>query len=1018
MEDVTYLPRLCPRCGRTLSDDAPEGLCAACLLAAGTETLTYATLEDALTVTARGGPVVQYTAVAHLTDGQSWGPYRIGRLLGRGGMGEVHEAEHVDSGRRVALKVLRDRLQDADERARFLREGQLAASISHPHTVYIFGSEEIAGVPVIAMELLPGGTLKDRVAAEGPLPPAVAVSAVLDIIGGLDAAQAAGILHRDIKPSNCFVDSDGSVKVGDFGLSISTLARDVHEQLATGFEGTPQFAAPEQLRGEPLDVRADIYAVGATLYYLLTGQPPFEAHDLRELVDRVNNEAPASPRVLRPEIPSGLAAVILRCLAKSPAQRPGSYPALAELLRPFSAIGEMPASLRLRILAGAVDLLILSVPFTIWKGVRADLTINGQTADPPWLPWAWLLNLAYFFVLEAWGGASPGKRLFGLQLASPAGAGWAMRVARRTIVFHIPWLVFSSLLLSVGPIGPMTDRQLGQNSTLGAADTRSLIQSAMTLTLVAALFVTARRRNGWAGLHELASGTRVVSRAAVHIRSRRATAAALLSDDVPAPRGSRYGPFIATADARDTAPDFVVGFDPVLRRRVWIHLVSPHADAIEVVRRDLSRPGRLHWLTGRRSGRDNWDAFEAPDGQPLLTALHAGAPWSTLKTWLLDLSGELVAAAADNSTPALRLDRLWVRDDGRLVLLDFQAPGVGGGETTGTSADLSPVQLLSAVAERSLLASSGALALMPLSARTLLQSWSRQNPPALTDAHAELVRVAAGLDRVKRARRALPMVLAAVPLLGMIGFITLVIMPTMNRFFGPETSEMLSLLESLYQPRPRPGSRLVDPSVRQAMETYVAGKHSARLRDPGFWNSPVIQQGIGKRLQPTAESVAARHPSVSPVELARATTTIAPELARLRERRRQESFANLTPIIVMVTAAGMLLLILLLSIVSSLIVPGGLFTRMLGHAVVTRNGDEIGRMLSLGRVLVAWAPAIAWLLYLASSPKVQGFVPTPPNPLLGTLLTLAALGIGVVFTIARPQRGPHDWLFGTWVVPR
>src|SRR5262245_24477144 len=139
----------------------------------------------------------------------------------------------------------------------------MAASISHPHTVYIFGSEEIFGTPVIAMELATGGTLKDRVASKGPLAPTEAVAAILDIIGGLDAAQSVGILHRDVKPSNCFLDSEGSVKVGDFGLSISTLARDVHEQLATGFEGTPQFAAPEQLRGEPLDVRADIYAVGA-----------------------------------------------------------------------------------------------------------------------------------------------------------------------------------------------------------------------------------------------------------------------------------------------------------------------------------------------------------------------------------------------------------------------------------------------------------------------------------------------------------------------------------------------------------------------------------------------------------------------------------------------------------------------------------------------------------------------------------------------------------------------------------
>jgi len=202
------------------------------------------------------------------------------------------------------------------------------------------------------------------------------------------------------------------------------------------------------------------------------------------------------------------------------------------------------------------------------------------------------------------------------------------------------------------------------------------------------------------------------------------------------------------------------------------------------------------------------------------------------------------------------------------------------------------------------------------------------------------------------------------------------------------------------------------------METYVAGEHSARLRDSGFWDSPVIQQGIRTRLKPTADSVAARHPSVSPEELARATTTIAPELERIRERQRRQSFTDLTPIIVMVTTAGLLLLILLLSIVSSLIVPGCLFTRMLGHAVVTRRGTEIGRPISLARVLVAWAPAIAWLLYLASSPKVQGFVPTPPSPMLGAVVTLAALGIGAILTIARPERGPHDWLLGTWVVPR
>ncbi len=120
----------------------------------------------------------------------------------------------------------------------------------------------------------------------------------------------------------------------------------------------------------------------------------------------------------------------------------------------------------------------------------------------------------------------------------------------------------------------------------------------------------------------------------------------------------------------------------------------------------------------------------------------------------------------------------------------------------------------------------------------------------------------------------------------------------------------------------------------------------------------------------------------------------------------------------MVAAAMALAPVLIASIMSSLIVPGGLLTRLLGHAVTTRRGAEIGRVRSLARVLVAWSPAITWLPYLASSPKVQGFVPTPPNPLLGTVLTLAAMAIGGALTIARPSRGPHDWLLGTWVVPR
>src|SRR6187399_205007 len=361
MENLKTSPRPCSSCGQPLPKDAPEGLCVACLFAAAARPLTMGSTDDIPTMSF--APADSSAAASdgpRLADGQAWGPYRIVKMLGRGGMGEVYESEHTASGRRIALKVLREQLRSADQRARFLREGQLAASISHPHTVYIFGSEEISGTPVISMELLPGGTLKDLVVERGPLPPAEAVTAILDIIGGLDAAQAAGILHRDIKPSNCFLDNEGSVKVGDFGLSISTLARDVRHQLTnSAFEGTPQFAPPEQLRGEPLDARADIYAVGATLYYLLTGQTPFDARDLTELVQRVTTEPAKSPRLIRPQISTGLAAVVLRCLAKTPADRPASYSELADALRPFSSMDVVPAGAGLRFVAGAIDGLVL-----------------------------------------------------------------------------------------------------------------------------------------------------------------------------------------------------------------------------------------------------------------------------------------------------------------------------------------------------------------------------------------------------------------------------------------------------------------------------------------------------------------------------------------------------------------------------------------------------------------------------------------------------------------------------------
>ena len=223
--------------------------------------------------------------------GQRFGPYVIVRPLGKGGMGQVYEAEETESGRRVAVKILSRGLGDDEERGRFLREGQLAASLSHPNCVYVFGTSEVQGFPVIAMELAPGGTLKDLLKPGTPMPMARAVDAILQVVTGLGAAAAIGILHRDIKPSNCFVDRDGRVMVGDFGLSMTTLARDEKMLTVAGtILGTPGFASPEQLRGEKLDVRSDIYSVGATIYYLLTGKAPFDDSNIMTMLTRVATE--------------------------------------------------------------------------------------------------------------------------------------------------------------------------------------------------------------------------------------------------------------------------------------------------------------------------------------------------------------------------------------------------------------------------------------------------------------------------------------------------------------------------------------------------------------------------------------------------------------------------------------------------------------------------------------------------------------------------------------------------------
>jgi uncharacterized RDD family membrane protein YckC len=993
--------RGCARCGKMLPPDAPQGLCAACLLLASAETLT-GSAGDATTMWGSDPP--NGDDGPRLIAGQAWGSYRIGRLLGRGGMGEVYEAEQMKTGRRLALKVLRSRLQNAEERARFLREGQLAASVSHPHTVYIFGSEEISGTPVISMELAPGGTLKDRVVSQGPLPPREAVDAILDIIGGLDAAQSAGILHRDIKPSNCFLDGEGAVKVGDFGLSISTLARDVHRDVSSsGFQGTPQFASPEQLRGEPLDVRADIYAVGATLYYLLTGKPPFDARDLRELLSRVGTETPQSPRSVRPEIPSRLASVVMECLAKTPSQRPESYAALAGALRPFSAANDAPARLGIRFLAGLVDYLILVVTWAIPVSLRGNVSSVASTAEGAL--WS-MIPVFGFFLCEGLWGATPGKKLFGLRVTSVDGgvASWG-RIALRNVIYNVPSLVF---FLPIPIMGIAA-----YDAFLISHPAITIATSLIAMALYIAVFVTARRHNGWAGVHDLISGTRLVIRTPLQQRPSYGTTEVATKPQADAAGKLQYGPFKVVSDvgAIEGTGDsetgrLLVAFDPALRRRVWIRTVAPGAPMIAAARRDASRPVRLHWLTGRRSPEENWDAFESPDGEPFLSN-RTPVPWTTMKIWLQDLTNELQAAVREQSLPKLSLDRVWIRSDGRLVLLEFPAASAAMSEPS-----LTPVQLLSAVATQCLSQDMSAAGPVPLKARSTILGWSGPDAPALEQAHEDVREFSSVPDRVSKWRRAVPIALAFSPFL-LIAFSMVIVLPGFTR--NEEISRLFGLFTAT---NPAVQSRMANPVYRTAVERYLAGQYGSSFRDDTFWNNPATQSAGLKPFRELAAEITARHPSVSSEEVAQAAATIAVDLERIKSKWGPNAEFR----IALAVVSMLLMVVVGLSLISAAILPGGVTMRMLGLAAVRRDGMEIGHIRSVIRAFMAWFPTIvfSWFVFVViiSSSRPDEAFTLSTMQWLGLGVTLILPVIGAIWTITHPTRGLHDRVMRTWVVPR
>ncbi len=261
--------------------------------------------------------------------------YRLVKPLGSGGMADVYLAHDGILDRDVALKVMSTRYADDDEFVeRFRREAQSAAALSHPNIVSIFDRGEAEdGTYYIAMEYLPGGTLKDRILKRGPLPPRTAAAVALQIAEALRVAHDRGVVHRDIKPHNILITGAGDVKVTDFGIaraaSSSTMTR-------TGsILGTAHYISPEQAMGEPVGPASDLYSLGIVLYEMLTGELPYDADTPLGIAMKHVNGRLRTPKDVNPAVPDGINAITIRLLAKDPDDR---YADDAELIEDLERV--------------------------------------------------------------------------------------------------------------------------------------------------------------------------------------------------------------------------------------------------------------------------------------------------------------------------------------------------------------------------------------------------------------------------------------------------------------------------------------------------------------------------------------------------------------------------------------------------------------------------------------------------------------------------------------------------------
>ena len=931
---------------------------------------------------------------------QEFGDYRLIRLLGKGGMGVVYEAEHVATGRRVAVKMLAAQLNSKEVRRRFLREGRLAAGVSHPNSVYVFGTEEIEGLPVITMEVASGGTLQDRLDRIGQLPIIEAVDAMLDVIDGLQAALSKDVLHRDIKPSNCFVDPDGRVKVGDFGLSVSTISSIDTFATATGVAlGTPAFASPEQLRGNDIDHRSDIYSIGSTLYTLLAGVQPFKGTNAVQIVAAVLDEVPQPLHQIRDDVSPGLAAVVAKCLSKKPESRFPDYASLQKALLPFSSRQPEPepAPLLRRTLAGMIDLSIaLTIPRTLMAASQGALWF-GELYQAPGYWWytsaSLVVYVIYFTLTEGIGNASLGKRLLSVNVVAKNArrVGW-----KRALVRSLLSMLSLQSLLVLHFLFAYEFIRVGWPPW-----TYGVIYLLVSLTMLSMPAVTMRRHNGLAMAWDKITRTRVVMPAAgatrigemMHSNALEGGSGAVPAENVLRPVRERLGPYHIRRTIRD--PDWIEATDPALGRLIWLRKRS---GTLEDVRRDIARSTRLRWLQSVHTDDQTWDAMEAKPGLPLTEATassaDAAADWQSVRHWLYDLSLELASASEDKTLPNhLSLDHVWITREGHAVLLDQPYPGntvaekIDGSSLGGKQAFLS------------LVAAKAKPHTVPISARKILDNIASANFDRLSFLAGNLrsqLSKPAKIDRGSRATALLTVPLFLIATLLITGQANDQSYRTAASRWLQAYPELPPLSEVLRQ-RGKLRSKLGD----QPLRIHLAGHYADLLDDLEYRNDrtglvATVGDGSATRFltRTLRDSLKVEGPG-----LARADRQIAAALDQIQTTTQRFRPLEFPPLIV-----GILAVIAVFQLPAILLFARTLGQTIFGFAVVDHRGRPVGRFRLMARWFIVWAPIAATLGLATLTPWAY--------------LIMVPWIVGLCVAIHRPSRGWQERWTRTWLVPR